>query len=1003
MKRKHLTRTAALLLLICLCLGLCQVPARAQEETSISVVSPMGYCTIEPIAQAPRLDTLAGKKIAIVGRSFNATTTQTVLKECLLEDYPDATIYTVSDLGCGGVFSVFHQSKQSKQFQQRLLDYGIDAVISGNCGCGLCTVKEAGSAIAAEYIGIPTVTVGATTFIPEIHSTGVNRGVPVLRTAEYPGAFSADTKEELKRKTREIIYPLVVEALTTSITEQEIAQYAGEGYRNYDDVLVSGSYDMLQAYFKECGYTDGLPVNLPTKAKVEEYLQYTPYEGSDILGSLPVAYRECRVYTVAVNAIMAGCPAEYMPLCVAFAKSMADGEWRRPLSSTHGWSPYAWLNGPVARQLGIDCGQGMISETNNQAFARFIELAMMNLGGYYIKENRMGTFGYLSPWSFAEDEEACLRVGWDPYHVTQGYRLNDNVLTAASALAWGNNVTPATPDAQQTMTLMAWDITEKEQNGLGNTNPQVYRTIFITEPVAENLSTVYKTKDMLEDALVETARRPLWLRVYANYWANTGSYQYTRRSIQEHFDMLLADEEEKAAYTSVPAWLEPILPDVTELLTVATMLKGQTPMLICGDSTRNKFQVMPGGGYVSVEIELPYNWDELMENKGYEPLSSFYLEEEAVLTGPVSVPEQLTDGMYRILPSEARLTAEGRFYYDGVAGLLKYWAWGAAEAQELMLDPESDFAAVLSSIGTSGNITVTGGVIADYVLRPPAAGRVTTTDASALTAEAFRGAGLTLAATVEQNAASGGTTPDGTSLKLDASVASFTIDLGGELYMDQSSTEGFVTFRDGLFVLDTTLAPGSVAKIGAELLDAPGTYRTFTITMGRGDFTVLYTCSDTMSEPVAVAELPSCRHDYQWVIDSEASCVAEGQKHEECLLCGEQKEPVIIELQSCSYNPDTHCCDICGERDPEYREVFVSVEVVREKKWGFLTNYTATISAVGDGVDIALIEYSTNGGQWTAGTTYSSRSPINTLWVRVTDSAGEITNWLYQNGAVSRQ
>lgn len=430
MKCRKISRFIAGLLLLCLCVGFMPVTALAADGATYDVVSPVGYCTIDMIEQAPRLDTLEGKTIAIVGRSFNATTTQAVLKECILADYPTATIYTVEDLGCGGVYSVFHQSAQSKQFQQKLIDYGVDAVISGNCGCGLCTVKESGSAIAAEYIGIPTVTVGATTFVPEIHSTGVNRGIPVLRTAEYPGAFSADTKEELKQKTRDIVYPLVVEALTTPITDAEIEQYANESYRDYDDIIVSGGNDMLQSYFKECGYTDGLPINLPTKEKVEEYLKYTPYDGADVLGVYPLAYRECRVYTVAVNAIMAGCPAEYMPLCVAFVQCMDDGEWRRPLASTHGWTPYAWINGPVARQLGIDCGQGMISEANNKAFGRFIELAMLNIGGYYVKENRMGTFGYMSPWTFAEDEEACLRVGWDPYHVTQGYDLNDNTLTA---------------------------------------------------------------------------------------------------------------------------------------------------------------------------------------------------------------------------------------------------------------------------------------------------------------------------------------------------------------------------------------------------------------------------------------------------------------------------------------------------------------------------------------------------------------------------------------------
>lgn len=65
-------------------------------------MSPLGYNAIDTIEQAPRLDTLDGKRIAIVGRSFNATITQAVLKELILQDYPTATVYTVDDLGVGG-------------------------------------------------------------------------------------------------------------------------------------------------------------------------------------------------------------------------------------------------------------------------------------------------------------------------------------------------------------------------------------------------------------------------------------------------------------------------------------------------------------------------------------------------------------------------------------------------------------------------------------------------------------------------------------------------------------------------------------------------------------------------------------------------------------------------------------------------------------------------------------------------------------------------------------
>ena len=70
-----------------------------------------------------------------------------MIKELIERDYPTATVITVDQVGYGGSYSVFNPSKQNREFQQKLKEYKVDAVISGNCGCGLCTVKEAGSSI----------------------------------------------------------------------------------------------------------------------------------------------------------------------------------------------------------------------------------------------------------------------------------------------------------------------------------------------------------------------------------------------------------------------------------------------------------------------------------------------------------------------------------------------------------------------------------------------------------------------------------------------------------------------------------------------------------------------------------------------------------------------------------------------------------------------------------------------------------------------------------------
>lgn len=606
--------------------GVCFVPQYADDGSqNYAIVSPVGYHDVEMIKQAPRLKSLEGKTLALVGGSFMAVTTHYELKKCIEKEYPDCKIYMFDDIGQAGPFSVFGQTEKTKAFQNKLKELKVDAVIVGNCGCGLCTTKETGDSIAAEYIGIPSVTVGAPTFISQIHSTGVNRGVPVLRTAEYPGAFASHSTEELRKNAREVLWPQIKTALTSPITKEEITLYAPAGKRPADEIIYYGNYDEIQEYMSINGWTDGLPVVPPTDEKISEYLKFTDYKGTDVLGTFALAYRECTVYTVAANAVMAGVPKEFMPVCIAFVSGMNDGEWRKPLSSTHGWIPFAWLNGPLVRQLGVDNQQGMISEKVNKALGRFIDLCMLNIGGYYVKENRMGTFGYLTPFTFSEDEEACIKLGWAPYHVTQGYELNANTITSGSALAWGNNVTPATDDAQKIMEMMAFDITEKQQNGLGNTNPQVPRTIFITEYVARDLAKEYKTKSSLEDALIETARRPLALRTYAHYWANTGSQQFKRRSFDEHYEMLKKDKAEQAKMTATPEWLKPLV-DEEEIMTIATMNKGDTAILVTGDANRNKFQTIPGGGFVTTEIKLPENWNELVIPLGYQPIENYYLE-----------------------------------------------------------------------------------------------------------------------------------------------------------------------------------------------------------------------------------------------------------------------------------------------------------------------------------------------------------------------------------------
>jgi len=607
------------------CDDACLPPGAPVPAGKYAVVSPVGKQTVQAIEQAPRLDSLNGKTIAVVGGSFMANITHPEIKRLILAEYPTAKVILLNEIGAAGPYPGPGMTRKSvEEFQRKLKEMGVDAVVSGNGGCGLCTPKETGSSIAAEYIGIPAVTIAAPTFVAQVCSTAVNHGVAAPRTATYPGAFAAHTPEELVRNTREVVWPQIVAALTEPITEAEIAERRKAAAADPRDRVFAGTVDGVNRFFTEQRWSDGLPIIPPTAERVEEFLKYTDQPWDKVVAVLPIAYRETLVWHVAVNGVMAGCPPEFMPLLIAYTEALADGDYRRTLASTHAWTPFCWINGPVARQLGIDTQQGQINEPRNAALGRFINLAMMNLGGYYVKENRMGTFGYLMPWSMAEDEAACLSIGWKPYHVQKGFALNQSTLTAASALMWGNNLTPASHDGVKIMEVMAWDAVEKGQFATGSGPRLTTRTILITEFVARDLARSYPTKAELEEALIATARRPAYERAYANYWANPGSAFPETYTLDMHVRKII--REEGGELTAPPPWLATVRGQ-EEIYTIPVMKLGMTDVLVTGDSDRNKVQTMPGGRSVTIQIRLPANWDELMAGLGYPPLREFFLAE----------------------------------------------------------------------------------------------------------------------------------------------------------------------------------------------------------------------------------------------------------------------------------------------------------------------------------------------------------------------------------------
>jgi hypothetical protein len=625
--------------------GICPLPVGG--EATYTVLSPVPESAVEPIKPAPRLKSLDGKTIALVGGSFMANVTHPELKRLILAEYPRAKVYVLSEIGSAGPYprpGVVRREKD--EFQRKLKEFKIDAVVSGNGGCGLCTPKETGSCIAAEVLGIPSVMIAAPGFVKQAKSAAASAGLKELHIAEYPGAFASHTREELLANTRKVLWPqvkagLIGRAACPQAAERRVednAPYQAQGHRvGVTPPAITGTLAEIQQIFLDSGWTDGLPIVPPTERAVAEFLRFTDLKPDHSLGAIPPAQRDVTIRHVAANGVMAGCPPEFMPILLAFVEAMKDGDFRRTLASTHAWTPYCWLNGPVARQLGFDCGQGEINEPKNAVLGRFISLAMLNLGGYRVKENRMGTFGYLMPWCLVEDEAAALKVGWKPYQMQRGYSIDDSTLTAASSINWGNNLVPATSDGERIKDMMAWDAVEKSQMAVASGMPCTYRTFFITEGVARDLAETYQSKDVLCRALEETARIPLGQRTFANYWGNPGS-AFDPEKYPSAWHERRIRQNEGAEWTDTPPWFNWTGAD--EMETVPAMASGKSAFIVTGDPSRNKSLCVPGGGFATVKIVLPKAWDALMAERGYKPLADFRLTTNLKPDTPVARPRR---------------------------------------------------------------------------------------------------------------------------------------------------------------------------------------------------------------------------------------------------------------------------------------------------------------------------------------------------------------------------
>jgi hypothetical protein len=187
-------------------------------------------------------------------------------------------------------------------------------------------------------------------------------------------------------------------------------------------VPLASKEDEMEALF-ERGWSDGLPMVPPTERRVLAMLEGCARRADEIVASVPPDYADCTVEKVAINAVMAGCRPEYLPVVLAAVEAACTPEFNIHglLATTMPVGPVLVVNGPIRKALGMNAGKNVFGQGNraNMTIGRALQLVIRNVGGGRPGEIDRATHGNPGKLSFCfpEDEEGSP---WEPLSESLG-------------------------------------------------------------------------------------------------------------------------------------------------------------------------------------------------------------------------------------------------------------------------------------------------------------------------------------------------------------------------------------------------------------------------------------------------------------------------------------------------------------------------------------------------------------------------------------------------------
>jgi hypothetical protein len=453
------------------------------------ILEPVVPESIADVALAPRLASLSGKRLGFVDNSkLNADRFLAEVAGGLAQRYGVRLGPTIRKLAPKDHLSAADFDLLTQ----------CDAVVQCFGDCGTSTSISVADAVELERRAVPTVTVFSTAFAKAAQKQALGRGLRNLHLVEIPHPMHTARREQVLERAATAL-ATIAERLTRETAASNDAPAISNGNADGDD----------QELFFERGWTDGLPIVLPTADKVARMVAASGCAPDTVIGPIPPRWRTATIEKIAVNAVMAGCRPEYFPVVLAALDALLDNDCQLYgiQTATNTTAPLIIVNGPIAEELDINARGNMFGQgwRANATIGRAVQLVLRNIGGDIAGETDMATHGQAGKFSSCI-AEAEADSPWTPFHVDAGFAPGDSTVTVIGASAPHNVFTYGCESGPDILDHLIGSM-----QGLGHNN-----IVFPTGPLIilspEHAATLARDgigKDDIRQAIFERARIPL--------------------------------------------------------------------------------------------------------------------------------------------------------------------------------------------------------------------------------------------------------------------------------------------------------------------------------------------------------------------------------------------------------------------------------------------------------------------------------------------------------------